>query len=460
MLGAPGPVGNQQLRTVLVNQKIRFPMLGLLLLGGGAANAALAANPGEHIRAGNTVITPSVSASTFWRSNPYLADGSDGEDVRSGAGLLLRPALELKAKNSDYEFNLGANYTGKKYFTDGMDNLNRWKDFEIKAGLRALPDAKVGFQLQNDLRNSGRETDAAFADDPYQARLEEKFGGAAVIRPGSSMELTAGGQVGLQKFTSPTDSAFQDDDPAGLNNRTSYGLLADYRWRFFPKTAVVVQLDQTWFRWERDVVPLAGVVDEAGDPVNTGKPDGSLLHAMVGVNGRFTEKVALKLLAGYGQVINDESSVSSSGADLGGDFALDYRGFALNSEIAYSAVETQKVSFGYRHDFQDVYFTNFQVYDDVFLRYSGTFIDRLTLNATVSWRVEDFGGSVVRSDRTIRPHVEASYAAKKFLSVNAGLAWAQRSSPGGAIAGGGTAEANDAVGYSDVAMTLGATFTY
>ena len=424
-----------------------------MALGSAFASGAAAAGPGDHIRVGNTVVTPSVSASLFWRSNPYLSDGSDGEEVRSGAGLTLRPALDLKSKNSNYDFSLGSSYTGKKYITDGMDNLNRWSDFEIRAALRALPEAKVGLALSNTLRNAGRETDSTFSEDPYQGRFEEKVAAAAVLRPGSSMELSLGGTAALQKYTAPEDTAFQSDDPAGLNNRSAFGLVADYRWRFFPKTAVVVQVDQTWFRWEREVVPLAGTTDF------TGKPDGSLLHAMAGVNGRFSEKVSLKALAGYGQVINDESSVVAAGQGLAGDFETDYRGLALNSEVAYDATESQKVSVGYRRDFQDVYFTNFQIYDEVFLRYAGTYVDRLTLAGSLTRRVEDFGGTVSRSDRTIRPSVEAKYLVQDFLDVNAAMSWTQRTSPGGTVAG-ETVEANDAVGYSDVNLLLGATFTY
>jgi hypothetical protein len=177
------------------------------------------------------------------------------------------------------------------------------------------------------------------------------------------------------------------------------------------------------------------------------------------VNGRFSEKVSLKALAGYGQVINDESSVVAAGQGLAGDFETDYRGLALNSEVAYDATESQKVSVGYRRDFQDVYFTNFQIYDEVFLRYAGTYVDRLTLAGSLTRRVEDFGGTVSRSDRTIRPSVEAKYLVQDFLDVNAAMSWTQRTSPGGTVAG-ETVEANDAVGYSDVNLLLGATFTY
>jgi hypothetical protein len=46
-----------------------------------------------------------------------------------------------------------------------------------------------------------------------------------------------------------------------------------------------------------------------------------------------------------------------------------------------------------------------------------------------------------------------------FLDVNAAMSWTQRTSPGGTVAG-ETVEANDAVGYSDVNLLLGATFTY
>jgi hypothetical protein len=137
-----------------------------MALGSAFASGAAAAGPGDHIRVGNTVVTPSVSASLFWRSNPYLSDGSDGEEVRSGAGLTLRPALDLKSKNSNYDFSLGSSYTGKKYITDGMDNLNRWSDFEIRAALRALPEAKEWPLIQDPVYQ-----DVA-ASDPDRAFIE------------------------------------------------------------------------------------------------------------------------------------------------------------------------------------------------------------------------------------------------------------------------------------------------
>ncbi|HRE03842.1 MAG TPA: hypothetical protein PLV68_21275, partial [Ilumatobacteraceae bacterium] len=44
----------------------------------------------------------------------------------------------------------------------------------------------------------------------------------------------------------------------GLNSRFGYGPAVDARWRFFPKTAVVLDFRHEWFRWQDNVVDAQG----------------------------------------------------------------------------------------------------------------------------------------------------------------------------------------------------------
>jgi hypothetical protein len=111
----------------------------------------------------------------------------------------------------------------------------------------------------------------------------------------------------------------------------------------------------------------------------------------------------------------------------------------------------QSLTLGYRKAFQDVYFSNFVDFHNVFLRYEGLFADKVGTKASVGYRYEQYVGEVSRDDHLINLGLDMSYRATKFLDVGGGVKWQQRGSADG--------DHSD-VEYDDLTISLGLTATY
>jgi hypothetical protein len=271
------------------------------------------------------------------------------------------------------------------------------------------------------------------------------------------LELDVGGNFNFDKYDVSED-ATADGSP-GLNSRVGYGPAADLKWRFFPKTAIVGSYSQTWFDWENNLVDTRGdglSESEFGDSL--GIPDGSEWKATLGLRGRFTEKLVLGLIAGYGEMNYDESSVqgqATEGSAANQGFDRDLSGFPEGFigivELGYHPLESQSITMGYRKAFQDVYFTNFVDFHNAFVRYEGMFADRVGAKVNVGYRYEQYLGEVTRDDHVLNVGADVAYRVTKFLDASAGASWKQRGSADGD---------HPDIEYDDLIFSIGLRATY
>ena len=95
---------------------------GLFAAIGLAVSATAAAAPGDHIRLGDAVLTPSVMTGIEAHSNLYLADGGPQTPEVTAMAWVLRPRLGLELDGRQVKFELGAGY-GLKKFVDWLDSI-------------------------------------------------------------------------------------------------------------------------------------------------------------------------------------------------------------------------------------------------------------------------------------------------------------------------------------------------
>ena len=435
--------------------------LALACWGGAGAWAA----PGDHIRAGNAEIIPAIELRTVRRSNVYLTEGTStaangattGSEEQSGTALRIHPSLSIGLDTDDTTMNFNVDYNAVKYFESVHANLDRYKDVALGFGLRALNNSPVGIKLNERFNISGREMEAEYATDAYINHIMNHTSGRIGLRPGSSLELDVGGHYSYDKYDVSAGSG-REGSP-GLNSRVGFGPAADLKWRFFPKTAIVGSYSQTAFTWENNRVDTRGdglTESEFGDSL--GIPNGSEWRATLGLRGRFTEKLVVGLIGGYGQMTYDETSVNgqdSEGTASEQGYDRDLNGFPEGLiaivEFGYLPAERQSVTVGYRKAFQDVYFTNFVDFHNAFLRYEGMFADRIGAKLNLGYRYEQYLGEVTRDDHLVTINADLAYRAAKFLDVTAGLGWKQR----------GSADGNHPdIEYDDTVLSLGLTATY
>jgi hypothetical protein len=424
------------------------------------------AGAGDHIRAGDAEIVPSLELFTVYRTNVYLAEGATtdvegnpvGAGAQSGTSLRVHPAVSLAAKGNDAIFNFGVDYNAVTYFEKIHKNLNRYKDVEVGMNLNAFHQSPVGIKLNDRFHITGRETEATYATTAYINHLMNDAGGRISIHPGSALEVDLGGNFTYDKYDVSANTTVEGN-PA-LNSRLGYGPGVDVKWNFFPKTAIVASYSMAWFDWDQNLL------NAEGDGISTedvgarlGVPDGNLWRATLGLRGRFTDKLILGLIGGYGRMNYDESSVIAEGGgeEVGGDegFAEDLispqDGFLAVAELGYHPIESQTITLGYRKAFQDVYFTNYVTFHNAFLRYEGLFAERFGTTLEAGYRYETYKGEVAREDHMVHTSFDFVVHATAFLDVGTGVTWRQRGSADGA---------HPEIEYDDIAIRGGVTLTY
>ena len=70
------------------------------------------AKPGEHIKAGNALLKPSLSLGMEYRTNVLQSP----TDPKGGPNLFVQPGFDVESKTPDTHFTLTSLYTLRKYF--------------------------------------------------------------------------------------------------------------------------------------------------------------------------------------------------------------------------------------------------------------------------------------------------------------------------------------------------------
>lgn len=452
-----------------------------LLVAAGASGTAVAA-PGDHIGGDNATLVPSLDVGVQHRTNVYLQEGDAGGGVPTsdGTALYVTPAIGLNARSDAAIFGLDFSYTARKFFQSDVQNLDRFNIIDGGLRLNLLPRSPVGFKISDRLSLTGYEAedDAQVSKSAYQQHFANDLAAFVAVHPGGPLEVDVGGRLGVDNWSVPeefkSDATDRDNDldttsgltGPGLNSRLSYGPVLRAKWRFFPKTAVVLDVDYTRQNWADNVLDAQGdgvSREEVGDFL--GVPDSSIWRARTGLRGRVTDKLVLTALVGFGQAIYSEDSVTTAADDLGvGDsdefsdttgFATDLKSFpgGLLAEVSadYSPAKDHTFTLGYRRDFQDTYFTNYVGYDRGLLKYEGRFVDRVGLELSGMYRAERYVGEVTRNDGLIKAGGELAYYVQDYLSIRAGSGWHGRRSTDGS---------HPEVEYDDVKVYGGVRFVY
>ncbi len=419
------------------------------------------AQPGDHVRLGEAELVPELVVGSHFRTNAYLQEA----DERSAFALLLQPSAELELDGRDLKLNLGAGYKARKYLGADLSNLDRWRDGNFDLGLRVLPHSMLGFNLDENLSSTSRESEAWYSESALISHLKNDVAGQLAFHPGGALEVLAGGHFTFEDYDVPPDTNIEMN--ADYNSRLAYGPGGRFKWRFFPRTALLLESSMDWFKWNNNLV---NIQPEAGQTTTEfgsylGIPDGTLFKVGGGLRGRFTERIAIGLVAGYNNAVYDENTVVEDAANEPnaseyGDDNPATQGFDADADgldklmasvhLEYDFSETHKAVLGYDRALHDSYFTNFVLHNYVFLRYNILLGTRLGLAAEGGYRLESFRGEVARADHVLRARGDLTYAASEWLAVGGGLWWSRRASSEGIAA----------IEYDDINVHLQATFTY
>ena len=441
-----------------------------------AASPALAA-PGDHVQFAGGEWTPSVSTGVEYHTNAFLADGVINQTT-PGLSWRTHPRLSANFTSEANELHAGTGWHFNKYVDttpdDGFNvtNLDRFSDADAQFNLSAFKNRRIGLRVDErfDSQSSPASLETAENTDANIGMLSNDLRAGLAVRPGTALEIGLLGTYGVDRYTVP-DSLTTDGD-ANLNNRSNYGPLVDVKWRFLPKTAVTFRGSANWLTWDNNLVAALGSGGTYGTFI--GKPDAFKWQAMGGLRGNLSQRIAVVAEVGYGQMTYDEQTVVDAAASLGSaavaevsdssGFGADLSGLegvSVNGMLTYALGASTKerghtLTFGYRKDFQDAFFTNYSSYHNVNVRYEGKYAYGLGAFTDFTFRLDSYSGEIIRDDNTLKLKAGTSWDARQWLSLSGTVQWDERACADETCEGG----AFYGVQYDDVSGRLGATVRY
>jgi hypothetical protein len=169
------------------------------------------------------------------------------------------------------------------------------------------------------------------------------------------------------------------------------------RWKFLPKTAVIIDVNADW----RTYFAAPGASDKV------------LFHAQAGLAGLISPRIAVTLLAGYG-----------------GDFTNgSIHTLIANAEFSYTVTEQSRIAVGYARNTIAVPLIGTAVDDRGYIRGGlGLFGGRLLLNAQVSADYFTFITTPVRNDFLLSVAVGPTFTVTSWFDVSANYTLSARTS--------------------------------
>jgi len=346
--------------------------------------APVQADDGRHvIETAGSAVVPSVDVDAGYHSNIWHAPtGAVG-----APHLHIGPSLDAQLRREDWSLDLDADYDLRLY-TPGsaLFQHSRWLDGAVQLDLDAREGRPVGFELNAD----------AQVDDPQEVPAHTRLRGAldptAVFRPASAIELRLGGTIGGEEHRGPYDLS----STSALGPRLELGPTWEAKWRFFPRTAVIIQ---------------------GGYLLNQRVGStGTLFDIMGGARGRLTPRLSAELLAGYG-------SARINGVPLLGGVQR----LLIHARID-ADLRTGQASLAYRKDHADPHITELVSFHRVEGRVAMQPWGRLGWELAASGAGEVYLGTVTRADLVAKVQPGLTWLASPRVALNAGGGWVMRAS--------------------------------
>lgn len=410
---------------------------------------SFAATPGKGIRLGDDArVVPSVTTGLEWQSNVYMTAGIRGtndKEVRA-ANLMVNPAIRFESITTPAELTLSADLTARKFLSSATANLDRASDAGIGLQANILPRAAVGVRVEDNFFNENRPNEALFAERSeggraFISQLHNEAAGFISVHPGQALTVDVGGHFTFDNYNGNPNSNITGQ--SYLNAKNSYGFRMDSEWAFLPKTAIVADFDYSWNDWDKQALVTFDTTpgsEFADDLLILPDSQGFKLHA--GLVGRFTRKLVVNTLVGYGRLVYSEDSVTQGVTEnqlqfVDGGLNAAAQGWDANitgvsgiigtAQLAYTPRKGHKISAGYLRDFEDSWFTNYVAYNYAFLSYEGAVSRRVKVGGDFGYRLETYEGDFSRQDNVLRVNANATYEPMDWLAITANMGFRQRS---------------------------------
>jgi len=401
-----------------------------LLVAAVPAQAEFAPDGGFDVGA-NGKFQPGIRFLASFQSNVYRSESDAEGDIT----LRLEPHLKLLLRSENANFDLWSVYYLKKYtdaFVDhaydpvGHRDLDIFLNYDLGFDLETRPEGKVSFLLYDKFERKSTEFDNTSIPSTtegteesarfHQYSLMDRLGNDArigvAVRPGSSLEIEGLFHFDVDKYSGATEQGISSE----AAERRTYGVSWDLygsvnvRWRFFPKTSLLFSSDFGHMMWNPDLQEsLGGSMDDS--LTNLNQYDNDHWRVWVGMQGKFSRKISLQALVGYGNTYFKDMPEGSDG-NLSGA-----QGFLGRIQAHWKPIKTQQFTLGFLRDYRHTYFTNYYVTTSPYLRYRGQIAGFLLPSADFMYGYREIGGEVARNDHELRARAQVDFQITKFFAV-------------------------------------------
>jgi hypothetical protein len=375
----------------------RVALAALLILG---FTGSASARPGDGIRLGGSTgrLHPYFEVETRYDSNVAFDD-----QKRSSSGFILhlRPGLTFDAPGDLSAVSLKANLDWAQYLGSNSGLSRLYGEAQLGAGFNRR--GAIGLEITDAFRRSSSTTafnlGGAVVSNSNQLNVSVPFrpgGGAFVTTLSGGWDLETFEPFTKGRLCTDATPACNQDQLSKLAYSDVSGRL-ELKWKFLPRTAALAQ-GEYWKRLPSD---------------STLGSDASGLRAWAGLAGLFSAHVAGTVKAGYGNVSNSPSSMSS---------------WLANVEAEWLPLETTSLKLGYLHDLgvdpgRDAGYTSHRLY----LKAGALLAGRYTGELDGSFEHRGYSAADVTANLfQIAPTVGVELA--RWLQVGVGLSYTKRTS--------------------------------
>ena len=363
--------------------------LVLAVLVGVFTSGAAWAEPGGGIRAGNLKVSPGLTLSALYDTNVFFQSPNETESLSGAPSLRVQPFLTMGTLGKQMtQVTLDARLGWQQY-------LSSQTALSEQSGLSATVAGELGinregafsatFKERFTRTNEAPNTPASF---PFNRNINSL---------GVTLGLHPGDQVFQHYLT--YDWVLYNHENVELEalDRTVHHLALMNNWRFLPKTALVLAGDLQFIQYDRQV--------------NTGTlatNDSMPVRVTGGLSGSITNRIALKLLAGWGWGFY---ASGPSGSNFLADGRLSWRFGQLSAN--------NSLYLGYAQGFSDATISNYYTFFKPYAGYTQTLADRIMLKAEGSMQLRTYPGTNF-NDTLLSVTLGSGFNVTKWWSVDVG----------------------------------------
>ena len=394
-------------RVALAQEEVTIGYQGLPYKSSGESNTGIQVADGVLLHSG-------VGVEAGYDSNVFYAD----QNPEGSSLIRVMPFLDLSnatrngpaAKTLTFDIRGGLLY--RHYFSDAQDIQPYNNAYNPNAGISlSLGGGQVGFGIA--------DVFARIEDPPYQGRM-----GAGVLERNNNQASAevrwspGGGRLtATLRFTNMVDVYSAAYSYANAMTNT---LMLDASWKWLPKTAVFVNVQQGYVFYFNDQVLLTN----PGTGMTMGKSSSYPLFATAGLRGLLTERTSAVLTLGYVNAFYSDGT--STNGFLGSTYA----------DLAFTVRPSQLSRFviGARHSFLNSVISNFAYNDTVYASYVQQLAGRLALDLSGRYAHLDFQGNFVdptqvgRVDNFVQVGATLDYFMRNWAYIGVGYSLLDNSS--------------------------------